>query len=141
MAIFIFFHKNIELFEKTFYIIITKTKARSTNMEKTEKSIYETIKRFDNGYGVPDYHNLADKMLPLFVHSFLIVYPDAYSMDENVMYYNFNDFLSAVEHIFRYGKSYDTIAKIIRKDTNVFKKAVEYILQNSSKTEIILYLD
>ena len=110
-------------------------------MAKTEKSIYETIKRFDDGYGVPDYHNLADKMLPLFVHSFLIVYPDAYSMDENVMYYNFNNFLSAVEHIFRYGKSYDTIAKIIGKDTDVFKKAVEYIESNSSKTEIILYLD
>ena len=114
---------------------------RRPNMAKTEKSIYETIKRFDNGYGVPDLHNLADKMLPLFVHSFLIVCPDAYSMDENVMYYNFNNFLSAVEHIFRYGKSYDTIAKIIGKDTNVFKKAVEYIKQNSSVNEIILYLD
>ena len=110
-------------------------------MAKTEKSIYETIKRFDNGYGVPDLHNLADKMLPLFVHSFLIVCPEAYSMSENVMYYNFNNFLAAVEHIFRYGKSYDTIAKIIGKDTNVFKKAVEYIKSNSSVSEIILYLD
>ena len=110
-------------------------------MAKTEKSIYETIKRFDNGYGVPDYHNLADKMLPLFVHSFLTVYPEAYSMSENVMYYNFNNFLSAVEHIFRYDKSYYTIAKIIGKDTNVFKKAVEYIKSNSSVSEIILYLD
>lgn len=110
-------------------------------MAKTEKSIYETIKRFDNGYGVPDYHNLADKMLPLFVHSFLIVYPDAYSMSETTMYYHFNDFLAAVEHVFRYGKSYDTIAKCIGKDTNVFKKAVKYIERNSSVTEIILYLD
>src|SRR5574344_1258287 len=106
----------------------------------TEKSIYETIKRFDNGYGVPDYHNLADKMLPLFVHSFLIVYPDAYSMSENVMYYHFNDFLAAVEHIFRYGWSYDKVAKCIEKDTDLFKNAVEYIKQNSSVTEIILYL-
>ena len=110
-------------------------------MAKTEKSIYETIKRLDNGYGVPDYHNLADKMLPLFVHSFLIVYPDAYDMSENTMYYNFNNFLSAVEHIFRYSYTYDTIAKLIRKDTNVFKDAVEYIKRNSSKDDIILYLD
>lgn len=125
----------------SFILLLQKQKARSTNMAKTEKSIYETIKRFDNGYGVPDYHNLADKMLPLFVHSFLIVYPDAYSMSENVMYYNFNNFLSAVEHIFRYGKSYDEIAKIIEKDKDVFKKAVEYIKHNSSVSEIILYLD
>lgn len=110
-------------------------------MAKTEKSIYETIKRFDDGYGVPDYHNLAYKMLPLFVHSFLIVCPDAYSMSDNVMYYNFNNFLSAVEHIFRYGWSYNKVAKCIEKDTNIFKKAVEYIEHNSSKAEIILYLD
>ena len=110
-------------------------------MAKTEKSIYETIKCFDNGYGVPDLHNLADKMLPLFVHSFLIVYPDAYSMPENVMYYHFNDFLSAVEHIFRYGWSYDKVAKCIGKDTDTFKKSVEYIKNNFSVSEIILYLD
>lgn len=110
-------------------------------MAKTEKSIYETIKLFDNEYGVPDLHNLADKMLPLFVHSFLIVYPDAYAISENVMYHNFNIFLSAVEHVFRYGKSYDTIAKIIGKDTKVFKEAVKYILHNSNIIEIILYLD
>ena len=135
---------NNNISERDMFMLMMENaekKTRSTNMANTEKSIYETIKRFDNGYGVPDLHNLADKMLPLFVHSFLIVYPEAYSMSENVMYYNFNDFLSAVEHIFRYGKSYDTIAKIIGKDTNVFKKAVEYIKQNSSVSEIILYLD
>ena len=135
---------NNNISERDMFMLMMENaekKTRSYNMANTEKSIYETIKRFDNGYGVPDLHNLADKMLPLFVHSFLIVYPDAYSMSENTMYYNFNDFLSAVEHIFRYGKSYDTIAKIIGKDTNVFKKAVEYIKQNSSVNEIILYLD
>ena len=135
---------NNNISERDMFMLMMENaekKTRRPNMANTEKSIYETIKRFDNGYGVPDLHNLADKMLPLFVHSFLIVYPDAYSMSENVMYYNFNDFLSAVEHIFRYGKSYDTIAKIIGKDTDVFKKAVEYVKQNSSVNEIISYLD
>ena len=40
-----------------------------------------------------------------------------------------------------YALSYDTIAKIIGKDTKVFKEAVEYVERNSSVSEIILYLD
>lgn len=121
------------------------TKKIIENMDYFEERIFNTISEIDDMLGVPDYHSLRDKMLPVMTNAYTMTLDKMLLVmrgcSAKELYHGFERFLQAVECVVRYQHCTKYAAKEYDFDADLFKKAVGYVKGHASEKNIVLYLD